>query len=205
MTGPHPSGPAVVQADHHAFWIVDTAQLPGDAPQATNGLVTVTGRGAAVVITGIHTGAVSVTVDIRHAPPQTVGLAGWDEVVEVSLQSPDGHLKVASPQDELPELPELTPSGPGTYRLRVHARGRDTFPDGTTEEPVEDYLLMIWPQSEPTGETLLQTTDQYGAELRHTSPPHPPHPLAPRPEDPEHERSQRERTQLERRSRTRKP
>ncbi|WP_016906775.1 hypothetical protein [Streptomyces xiaopingdaonensis] len=44
------------------------------------------------------------------------------------------------------DLPILTPRGAGHYRVRVHARGRDTEPDGFVEEPVEDYLLIAWPQ-----------------------------------------------------------
>ncbi|MEV0095131.1 hypothetical protein [Streptomyces sp. NPDC050738] len=39
-------------------------------------------------------------------------------------------------------------NGPGTYRMRLHAHGRDTNPDGVQEDskPIaEHYLLQVWP------------------------------------------------------------
>ncbi|WP_060884893.1 hypothetical protein [Streptomyces caniscabiei] len=42
----------------------------------------------------------------------------------------------------------LAHAGPGTYGLRLHARGRDADPDGVQDEdePItERYLLQVWP------------------------------------------------------------
>jgi hypothetical protein len=50
------------------------------------------------------------------------------------------------------ELPNLTPAGPGTYRLRLHVRGRDRgWEEGAPEVPVEEHLLAVWPAPTAVG------------------------------------------------------
>src|SRR5947209_4852588 len=110
------------------FWLVDFREQPRPPFWPTNGLIAVQ-PGAAVVFTGIHTGVVTAWVDPRSEPPAEVDMTGWHEVVEVSMQAPTGRVAVASPEAEPPDLPSLTTAGPGSYRVRVHARGRDTEVD----------------------------------------------------------------------------
>lgn len=43
-----------------------------------------------------------------------------------------------------PDLPVLTPAGPGLYRVRAHARGRDIVYDGCESRSQEVYLFQIW-------------------------------------------------------------
>lgn len=43
---------------------------------------------------------------------------------------------------------------PGWYRMRVHASGRSANPDGVSDEPVEDYLIAVWPQ-EPAESVVI--------------------------------------------------
>lgn len=43
------------------------------------------------------------------------------------------------------ELPVLSVNGSGNYRLRVHARGRDTTIDLAPAEITEWYLIQAWP------------------------------------------------------------
>ncbi|MFM9692239.1 hypothetical protein [Streptomyces europaeiscabiei] len=64
------------------------------------------------------------------------------------------------------DLPSLASRGPGPYRLRVHARGRDTAVDQTVvDEVVESYLLQSWPAAHQDA-LLVRATDAYGAHLR---------------------------------------
>ncbi|MEU8470568.1 hypothetical protein AB0F30_22160, partial [Streptomyces sp. NPDC029006] len=35
--------------------------------------------------------------------------------------------------------------GPGDYRLRIHARGRDTAIDLAPDDVTEWYLIQVWP------------------------------------------------------------
>ncbi|MGW8501507.1 hypothetical protein [Streptomyces sp. CLCI03] len=90
MTESHRGGPVDVDASNHTFWLVDTAQMPGAESGEPNGLIAVTQPGAAVVITGVHTGPVAVTVEVRTTPPEMINASEWDEVVEVFLLVPMG-------------------------------------------------------------------------------------------------------------------
>jgi hypothetical protein len=159
-----------VHVTYHQLYVADAATLPNPKYLLVfdNGLVTVQ-PGIAVVSTGIHTGFVSVTVQIRNeaAPvPTPAEQEEWEEIVEVTLAAFDaGEVSVGSMSDG-PDLPELTPGGPGRYRLRIHARGRDTNVDGVATEPLEDYLIMIWPTRLDDPEIIYRQTDSYGASCR---------------------------------------
>lgn len=68
--------------------------------------------------------------------------------------------------EELPQgLPNPATAGPGDYRVRVHATGRDTAVDLTAHEPVEDYRLAIWPAA-PELPVAHCMRSQYGQGLR---------------------------------------
>lgn len=130
-----------------------------------NGLVGTNSRGA-VVLTGIHTGRINLTVELTDSAPQPVDLPNWDDVVEVSVNSDDGELIACGIMQDPPAgLPELSHAGPGPYRLRAHARGRDTAPGASPDEPVEDYKISIWP-APATAETVYKQTDTRGQEIR---------------------------------------
>ncbi|WP_189307470.1 hypothetical protein [Streptomyces cinerochromogenes] len=52
-------------------------------------------------------------------------------------------------------------NGPGDYRLRVHARSRDTAVDLAPDDATEWYLIQVWPA--PVQEAVvLRRTDSYG-------------------------------------------
>ncbi|MEU9230745.1 hypothetical protein AB0D40_41325 [Streptomyces massasporeus] len=63
------------------------------------------------------------------------------------------------------ELPVLSFNGPGDYRIRVHARGRDTAVDVTPEQVTESYLVQAWPASSQDV-TVLRQRDSYGRSHR---------------------------------------
>ena len=65
-----------------------------------------------------------------------------------------------------PDIPPLTEHGPGRYRVRVHATGRDRKFDLAVSEAVERYLIQVWPVAQPDGDTILKHTDAYGAMMR---------------------------------------
>ncbi|MEV1238716.1 hypothetical protein [Nonomuraea sp. NPDC049750] len=66
---------------------------------------------------------------------------------------------------DLPHLPNLAWQGAGFYRLRVHARGRDTKPDGVASTPVEQYLITSW-RAEPQPDMPFKYADMFGVEVR---------------------------------------
>ncbi|MBA2725793.1 MAG: hypothetical protein H0U53_07380 [Actinobacteria bacterium] len=153
---------AVVEVDYHQFHLIDGDESP-IAENPKNGLVEVF-PAAAIVHTGISVGVVNVEVAALSSAPEPA-LDAWDEVIDVSLSAPLGLLRVFALLGRTPDLPILTAHGPGSYRLRVHARGRDTAIDLAAEVPVEDYLIQVWAAS-PDVERIHKQTDKYGAQLR---------------------------------------
>ncbi|NUS04174.1 MAG: hypothetical protein HOV97_16655, partial [Nonomuraea sp.] len=120
------------RADVHVTYRRMLIAEPGrDHPGAVPNGLTASAPGAAVILTGIHTGVVDVTVRLADTPPPAD--PGWDETEEVELVTFTGELRLsgmmASPTDA---LPLLTPQGPGRYGMRVQARGR---PAGRQERP----------------------------------------------------------------------
>jgi hypothetical protein len=165
MTTPS-AGTSIVQADYATFWLVDEGVVPLDVPARMNGLVASTEPGAAAIATGMRAGPAFVTVRSLVAPPSAIDLDEWDEVADISLEVPAGRLAVAGGDDaRVHDLPVLTASGAGWYRVRVHARGRDAMRDLLPEEPVEEYLILTWPAAcEP--EAIHKATDAAGASRR---------------------------------------
>lgn len=134
----------VVDVDFHQFAVAN--ENWGDEPLQANAacLVFEPRTSRVAVLSGIATGPVTVeTQALTSAPP---GVAdGWEDVAEVSLTIGDRPLEVVGWNEALGEDARLDASGPGTYRIRVHANGRDTAPDGSVFEPVEQYLIQAWP------------------------------------------------------------
>lgn len=161
---------ALVRVSHHMFCLTDQEAFPQEYLPPTNGMLAVHPH-AVVIFTGIHSGVASVAVEARDARPPRPDTDSWDEVVEVGVRAPTGYLKVIALMADPPDLPILSLAGPGDYRVRVHARGRDTMPDGVAFEPVEDYLLVVW--SDPSrAEVIHKRSDAYGASLRRSAAAH---------------------------------
>ncbi|RFS82839.1 hypothetical protein D0T12_25805 [Actinomadura spongiicola] len=106
-----------------------------------DGLIAAVG-GTVTVLTGTE-GNLCLTVRVyRKAPPLT--LKGWEKVVEVGFDSPDGKTTVGSYSGET-DLPPLTASGPGPYRLRLHVRGHGAPEAFFPEMPAEHHLIVVYP------------------------------------------------------------
>jgi hypothetical protein len=155
----------LVPVQYHQFNISDEDGSAGsDLPPDHNGLVRVT-DGVVTVLTGIHTGTVHVTV-ARHESEPAPDDGDWQECVEISAHSASGDLMVRGLMDDLDEeLPVLSFDGPGDYRLRIHARGRDTAVDLAPDEVTEWYLIQVWPACVGPA-TVLRLRDAYGTSVR---------------------------------------
>ncbi|MGW1544356.1 hypothetical protein ACWCPM_29690 [Streptomyces sp. NPDC002309] len=154
-----------VPVQYHQFHISDEDNPTGpELSYKHNGLVQVM-DGVIIVLTGIHTGDVKVGVTLHETEPAPDG-GDWQEVVEISARSASGDLMVRGLMDDLDEeLPVLSFTGPGDYRLRVHALGRDIAVDLAPDEVTEWYLVQAWPA--PTAAvTVLRQSDGHGASLR---------------------------------------
>ncbi|MEU0987823.1 hypothetical protein [Streptomyces sp. NPDC005953] len=150
---------ATVRVDDLSFGVLDNGEIPIETADWSTGLVAPISNGA-VIRTGIHTGRSRVRVALLPSEPFSTDDDAWEEIVEVSVHSARGNLRVDAFEEGTAEsLPLLSTAGPGWYRLRVYARGRTINPDGIQHTPTEDYHLAIW-QAPPSPTTVLRTSIQ---------------------------------------------
>ncbi|GLY88316.1 hypothetical protein [Actinoallomurus iriomotensis] len=147
----------VRRAEAEVFVDASTVDLTGEslcaefeADWTSTGLVDADPAGdGAQVACGQEIGDVLVAVELWDAPaPPAAG--DWQDVAEVSVAWRSAFLDFATTGDDPAARLELP--GPGDYRLRVHGRGRD---DG---DPVEEYLIQVWPAPEAGPATLRSTS-----------------------------------------------
>ncbi|MFG2438849.1 hypothetical protein [Streptomyces sp. NPDC048508] len=151
------------------FGLLVDGLIPVETADWSNGLVAPMYQGA-LITTGINTGYVEAAVAARESAPVA---ETWDEIVEVGVRTQGGNLKLESlmfgPVTDAP-IP-LPPSPSGWYRLRVHACGRALLRDMVSMDPVEKYLLTIWPGSEKNV-TVVRTSEriEWASQAQHPTP-----------------------------------
>jgi hypothetical protein len=136
---------ATFDVSHALFQLTDLNVIP-EPGQEFRGLVVPMIPGGATVLCGIQSGPIHVRAEAHGAapPPDT---SAWQEVAETVFDAPTGQVRVVPLfEDPVPGLPVLT-AGPGRYRIRVHARGRDDITRGrVVRSSSEEYLLQVWPE-----------------------------------------------------------
>jgi hypothetical protein len=165
MTEPPQGIRGVVHCDHHTLLLVDAGTAQVRPAVWHNGLVAGQ-RGAALITTGIHTGQVRVSAEVLQSPPGQADTDDWDDVAEVSMQALTSSLVLRGPTSA--SALNIPLPGPGHYRIRVHARGRDANIDGVAFEPTEDYRIILWP-APPGPAAQHKLTDRYGATVRRSA------------------------------------
>ncbi len=157
-----------VNVVEHSFGLFDGYDIPIETADWSTGLIVELANGA-MIYTGLNRGPVQVAVDVRAVAPDNIDSSAWDDIVEATVHGATGNLTVQLLEygrfDEPPRLPLLSPYGPGSYRLRAHAHGRDLHYDSVQELPNEQYLLTIWP-AEPSPSLIIRATDQCGYGVR---------------------------------------
>ncbi|MEU8278312.1 hypothetical protein ACFYOK_34425 [Microbispora bryophytorum] len=126
------------------FWTIDGWEdgYEGNPPELVRDLVG-SGLGTLAIWAADEIGHACVTVEsyVRRPPLET---RGWEEVVEVGYESPSGALELVDGDGT--SVKGLTTRGPGSYRVRVHLRGRELVtqvidaPDGAVE-----LLVQVFP------------------------------------------------------------
>lgn len=143
-----------------------TETLPADGTiplpvGGANGLVGMTQPWRAMVATGTRWGPVQVTTEVLTEQPHDLA-AEYEEVVEVDFTVLSHRLTIVDWDGQL--VQEFSAS-PGSWRLRVHARGRqegaaqewDIFDPGDPDtEFVEEHLLQFFPGPE-LGEVVIRS------------------------------------------------
>lgn len=139
---------------------LDPTEVPrqalAEARGAGQGLVAAW-SGGAVLLTGAHTGHMTVVLEAWHATPPALP-PDWDEVVSTTYVSLTGAVTVLHVWDsrrpgpaqeaEARDILRL-PSGPGQYTMRVHARGRVAAQSihGSADH-IEARLIQFWPSEQ---------------------------------------------------------
>jgi hypothetical protein len=161
----------VIAVTHSQYYLAELGALSSVNPEmyrGFNGLISSNGE-LGIIMTGTESGAVAVSAQWLENEPAP-NFDPWDEVVEVSMRFPVYGGVVFGPVDTKADERLIPVLEPGSYRVRVHARGRDTGQaSATTEEaadgPVEEHLLLAWP-ARPAPELVHKLTDAYGAGIR---------------------------------------
>ncbi|MGW1654450.1 hypothetical protein [Streptomyces atratus] len=96
--------------------------------EPVTGLIAVTNN-AAAIHTGITKGNVHLDTCLFDIEP-ALDAGDWDEMIDTTFISTSGYARIGSYEHAL-DL-NIAHQGPGTYRLRLHARGRDL---GARREP----------------------------------------------------------------------
>lgn len=149
----------IVEVDHDQF-VVSNDDTDTLDVQAKGTLIEV-GPGFLATYTGVSYGPARVMVQVWQAEP-AAEYDDW-EVVEESVITASGAVGVRSMEGRPSE--GLQPIAAGSYRVRAHARGRDTSTSQEVTEPVEDYLFQFWPTplddlAESPVVTTLKKTDR---------------------------------------------
>lgn len=174
------SAPVYVQ--DHCFFVSDAGvETPFWTMDHSTGLAGMMAS-TAMMHAGVDRGTVMVSVDAVDSrpelstPEQWAALSEWEDIAEVSIYVPNGDLRVDrleyGPFNARIDLPVLSPSGPGHYRMRMHARGRDRYDDKVVEDSGEAFYIVTWPQP-PAPVLIIKSTSScaYGLRLDQISKP----------------------------------
>jgi hypothetical protein len=126
------------------------------------------------VETGNQYGPFSVTTRDPAAEPPIE--QDWEDVVEFSVAT-DSALEISEPEDRYPSVTLV--EEPGSYRIRVSARGRNrdgSFHEG--DDPIEWYLVEAWPEPARPG-AIVRMTSVFALNELAGPPPRPDIPEAP--------------------------
>ncbi|MBL1083619.1 hypothetical protein JK359_16865 [Streptomyces actinomycinicus] len=130
----------------------------------TNGLIGFH-KDFGTILTGFVRGYVRVTVEL-HAEQPSLDTEGWDDVLDISAVLARGQAFVAGCEEAL--TTNLAFDGPGTYRIRTHARGRADAKDAalprrprpSSAGPApETYLIQVW--KAPVGPEQIHTSSNH--------------------------------------------
>lgn len=143
----------VVRVDHHQFYLAGLDVDPTEA--SASGTLLEVGDGFVSFFTGIAYGPVEYTIAVSDDRPP-VEEDGW-EVIEESAVESSTPLHIIDVDGTISDGAAGLPAG--RYRIRAHARGRDTRSGEDVAEPSERYLIQLWPTATlaPHVDLILKT------------------------------------------------
>lgn len=139
-----------VRAAYYQYYVYGGGELD-PSPETTGGLLDVLDDQALRINCACHTAPVAVTTEALNTAPDRIE-SGWELAAEADIATTTGQLMVLAwePTERPPAMGNLAGAGPGRYRLRCYARGRQTAAQHhVLTEPLEHHLLQPWPVTEP--------------------------------------------------------
>ncbi|MFJ9417679.1 hypothetical protein ACIRPT_26425 [Streptomyces sp. NPDC101227] len=132
-----------------------------------NGLVEADPDGdGARILTGQEIGRIHVTAQLWDGrPPLSDDNDTWQDIAEVSVAWRSAFLDFGTTGADEDSAQQIALPGPGDYRLRVHGRHRDDGDPRDDRDPLEEYLIQIWPAS-PAADRVIRTTSSTAARWR---------------------------------------
>jgi hypothetical protein len=121
-----------------------------------NGLCGAASPGMLFLLTGLHTGPVSFTLDVLDTSPALDD--AWEDIVEVSFMPTTPSVVVTEWGGQ--QLCSI-PLAQTTYRVRYCAREMDRGKEVDTlvdEDPVDVYALIFWPADAAPDAIIKQTS-----------------------------------------------
>ncbi|WP_427174793.1 hypothetical protein [Arthrobacter sp. 92] len=117
-----------------------------------------------LVFAGIYTGPIRLTIGVLDHEPDTIA-PGWEDVLEVSLAIPEGNVYFNQPTGaDTHEVGSISAADAGSYRVRLHASGRDSDYDLVVETSAERHLVQFW-KAPPANTIVLANASSAGKSL----------------------------------------
>ena len=152
----------VIKTDYGQFDLVwsDDYGFDGDFDRffdnQVNGLAGAASGQGLYINLARRSGGSPVRIVLRQDAPAASEVDVWEDVVEVAVKIP--HDAEPSWSTWAGETSGPLDIPPGSYRVRVSARGRDAGADGEfADGPVDFYLLEIWPAL-PEPDLIIRST-----------------------------------------------
>lgn len=113
-----------------------------------------------LIYVGVASGPVHLAVEVFDARPE-VASTGWEDIHEVSVTFPEGRACFNEPAGwDRKDVGTIEGHEKGSYRVRLHATGRDTAFDHVVESPVERHLVQFWKEPSSPVSVLSSRSEQ---------------------------------------------
>lgn len=153
----------IVRSTYNQVYIgtgADFPELDSAFHGQSNGLCGAGVPGALYLVTGLHTGPVSIQLSATSSTPELTD--EWEDVVEVSFVVSGGDAAIVTWAGESAIPFHLDPA---TYRVRYAARGLDPADEAMTvpleTDTIDHYALWFWPaEFEP--DAVVRSTSRFG-------------------------------------------
>ena len=157
----------VIEAAGHAVDLVVEPFPPADPVAALQAAIRREGAGSLrlpLIYTGVHSGPIALTVEVLEEHPGAAA-PDWEDVHEVSLTLPAGRAFFNTPMaSAAQDVGSIANEEKGSYRVRLHASGRDAAFDLVVDAPTEQHLVQLW--KEPaSAATVISSRSERGTGL----------------------------------------